>query len=284
MLKSLEQVSKDELRSLVDFSRALVVKAQEVADAAEIEALSRAGVSFTPVDRPARDWEQIVGYAVPGTTTIETQRETAWYHRISGSEAAVFGIDVQYGIWQKFSETSWLNVATGQPRTTADPSWTLLSIPAGESYIDAVRGRYLVPVLVWLDHTTGETSALGPGDPALPADLRDAGQPVLIGGTMGTASYILAGTVESMGLAFGSACHGAGRTMSRKEATKKWNGREVMDQLEKRGVFIRTRSYRGVAEEAPGAYKDVSAVVDATHAAGLSRKVAKLVPLACIKG
>ena len=133
-------------------------------------------------------------------------------------------------------------------------------------------------------HRKGATSALGPGDPALPADLRDAGQPVLIGGTMGTASYILAGTVESMGLAFGSACHGAGRTMSRKEATKKWNGREVMDQLEKRGVFIRTRSYRGVAEEAPGAYKDVSAVVDATHAAGLSRKVAQLVPLACIKG
>lgn len=133
-------------------------------------------------------------------------------------------------------------------------------------------------------HRKGATSALGPGDPSLPGDLRDAGQPVLIGGTMGTASYILAGTVESMGLAFGSACHGAGRTMSRKEATKKWNGREVMDQLEKRGVFIRTRSYRGVAEEAPGAYKDVSAVVDATHAAGLSRKVAKLVPLACIKG
>ena len=133
-------------------------------------------------------------------------------------------------------------------------------------------------------HRKGATSALGPGDPSLPADLRDTGQPVLIGGTMGTASYILAGTVESMGLAFGSACHGAGRTMSRKEATKKWNGREVMDQLEKRGVFIRTRSYRGVAEEAPGAYKDVSAVVDATHAAGLAKKVAKVVPLACIKG
>ena len=163
MLKSLEQVSKDELRSLVDFSRALVVKAQEVADAAEIEALSRAGVSFTPVDRPARDWEQIVGYAVPGTTIIETRRETAWYHRVSGSEAAVFGIDVEYGIWQKFSETSWLNVATGQPRTTVDPSWSLLNVPAGETYIDAIRGRYLVPTLVWLDHTTGETSALGPG-------------------------------------------------------------------------------------------------------------------------
>ena len=133
-------------------------------------------------------------------------------------------------------------------------------------------------------HRKGATRAFGPGHPELPPALRAAGQPVLIGGTMGTASYILAGTTESAARAFSSACHGAGRTMSRTQATKQWEGRTVMADLARRGILIRTRSYRGVAEEAPGAYKDVSRVVEATHSAGLARKVAKLVPLACIKG
>jgi len=133
-------------------------------------------------------------------------------------------------------------------------------------------------------HRKGATCALGPGHPDVAPALRDVGQPVLIGGTMGTASYILAGTPESAGLAFASACHGAGRQMSRTQATKQWQGRQVIDELAGRGILIRTRSYRGVAEEAPGAYKDVSAVVEATHAAGLARKVAKLVPLVCVKG
>ena len=133
-------------------------------------------------------------------------------------------------------------------------------------------------------HRKGATCALGPGHPDVAPALREFGQPVLIGGTMGTASYILAGTPESAGLAFASACHGAGRQMSRTQATKQWQGRQVIDELAGRGILIRTRSYRGVAEEAPGAYKDVSTVVEATHAAGLARKVAKLVPLVCVKG
>ena len=133
-------------------------------------------------------------------------------------------------------------------------------------------------------HRKGATCALGPGHPDVAPALRDVGQPVLIGGTMGTASYILAGTPESADLAFASACHGAGRQMSRTQATKQWQGRQVIDELAGRGIMIRTRSYRGVAEEAPGAYKDVSVVVEATHAAKLARKVAKLVPLVCVKG
>ncbi len=133
-------------------------------------------------------------------------------------------------------------------------------------------------------HRKGATRAFGPGHPDVPAVLRDAGQPVLIGGTMGTASYILAGTGEGMDLAFGSACHGAGRSMSRTQATKRWRGRELVDQLKSQGILIRTPSFRGVAEEAPGAYKDVSAVVDAADEAKLSRKVARLEPLVCIKG
>jgi tRNA-splicing ligase RtcB len=107
---------------------------------------------------------------------------------------------------------------------------------------------------------------------------------VLIGGTMGTASYILVGTTAGMGLAFGSACHGAGRAMSRHAATRRWQGRVVQSDLAGRGIIIRSPSARGIAEEAPGAYKDVSEVVEAADRAGLARRVARLEPLICIKG
>ena len=133
-------------------------------------------------------------------------------------------------------------------------------------------------------HRKGATRALGPGHRDLPPAFSRVGQPVLIGGTMGTASYILVGTRESEGLAFSSSCHGAGRQMSRHQALKQWRGREVVDHLASRGILIRSPSLRGVAEEAPGAYKDVSAVVDAADEARLSRKVARLEPLLCIKG
>jgi tRNA-splicing ligase RtcB len=133
-------------------------------------------------------------------------------------------------------------------------------------------------------HRKGATRALGPGHPDLPSGLRDIGQPVLIGGTMGTASYILVGTADGERLSFSSSCHGAGRAMSRHQALRTWKGRQVIDELAARGIIVRSPSSRGVAEEAPGAYKDVGAVVDAADAAGLSRKVAKLVPVVCVKG
>jgi len=133
-------------------------------------------------------------------------------------------------------------------------------------------------------HRKGATRAFGPGHQELPAALRDVGQPVLIGGTMGTASYILAGTEESEDKAFSSACHGAGRSMSRRQAFKKYRGRQLVDDLAGHGIYIRTPSLRGVSEEAPGAYKDVSEVVDAADRAGLSKKVARVEPLICVKG
>ncbi len=133
-------------------------------------------------------------------------------------------------------------------------------------------------------HRKGATRAFGPGHPELPEALRAAGQPVLIGGSMGTGSYVLAGTAQSERLAFSSACHGAGRAMSRSQALRNWSGRQVQDELAERGILVRSPSTRGIAEEAPGAYKDVAAVVDAAHDAGLARKVARLVPLVCIKG
>ena len=101
---------------------------------------------------------------------------------------------------------------------------------------------------------------------------------------MGTASHILAGSPQSESLSYASACHGAGRSMSRRQAYKTWHGRQLIDELAQRGIIVRSPSSRGVAEEAPGAYKDVNAVVEAAHEAGLARKVAKLVPLVCIKG
>jgi len=133
-------------------------------------------------------------------------------------------------------------------------------------------------------HRKGATRAFGPGHAELSETLRVLGQPVLIGGSMGTASYVLVGTSESETRAFSSACHGAGRCMSRHQALKLWRGRDVSEALEARGILVRSPSARGVAEEAPGAYKDVTAVVDAAQSAGLARKVARLEPLVCIKG
>lgn len=133
-------------------------------------------------------------------------------------------------------------------------------------------------------HRKGATRALGPGRPDLHGVFREVGQPVLIGGTMGTESYALVGTKESEALSFGSSCHGAGRAMSRHAALKRWRGRDVSDDLDRQGITIRSPSARGVAEEAPGAYKDVRAVVDAAEKAGLSRKVARLKPIVCVKG
>ena len=133
-------------------------------------------------------------------------------------------------------------------------------------------------------HRKGATRAFGPGHPELPDELRPFGQPVLIGGSMGTSSYVLAGSEASMAHAWGSACNGAGRAMSRNRARKRWKGREVIDELGARGIIIRSPSHRGVAEEAPGAYKDVCAVVEAADRAGLAHNVARLEPLVCVKG
>jgi tRNA-splicing ligase RtcB len=133
-------------------------------------------------------------------------------------------------------------------------------------------------------HRKGATRAFGPGHPSLPEPLRAVGQPVLIGGSMGTGSYILAGETTSEQKAFSSACHGAGRAMSRNAALKRYSGRKVQDDLAARGIFVRSPSTRGIAEEAPEAYKDVGAVVTASERAGLARRVARMRPLVCIKG
>ncbi len=133
-------------------------------------------------------------------------------------------------------------------------------------------------------HRKGATRSLGPGHASLPEKFRAAGQPVLIGGSMGTGSYVLAGMATSETRSLSSACHGAGRAISRHEASRRFHGREIVDELAARGIVVRSPSSRGVAEEAPGAYKDVDAVVLAAERAGLARRVARLRPLICVKG
>ncbi len=133
-------------------------------------------------------------------------------------------------------------------------------------------------------HRKGATRAFGPGFEGLPSEYRDIGQPVLVPGSMGTMSFVLVGTEDSMAQTFGSTCHGAGRTMSRSKAKRTVHGGKLKDELGREGIRIRAGSLRGLAEEAPVAYKEVDNVVEVVHGAGIARKVARLRPLAVIKG
>lgn len=134
-------------------------------------------------------------------------------------------------------------------------------------------------------HRKGATRAFGPDHPDVPARYRKFGQPVLVPGSMGTASWVLVGTgAPGVGSAWASTCHGAGRLMSRKAATKEKRGGELRDELRARGILVSTTQVRLLAEEAPYAYKDVSEVVRVCEAAGLSRRVARLRPMAVVKG
>jgi tRNA-splicing ligase RtcB len=133
-------------------------------------------------------------------------------------------------------------------------------------------------------HRKGATRAFGPGAAELPDEYKPIGQPVLVPGSMGTASWVLVGTERSMAQSFGSSCHGAGRLMSRHEAKREVNGEKLRRDLEAGGIHVRAGSMAGLAEEAPQAYKDVDEVVQAVVGADIARKVARLRPVAVIKG
>jgi tRNA-splicing ligase RtcB len=165
------------------------------------------------------------------------------------------------------------------------PDWDLRQVydiahNMGKMETHTVEGR---PVRVCV-HRKGATRAFGPGFEGLPEAYRPLGQPVMVPGSMGTASWVLLGTQGSMSLSFGSTCHGAGRVMSRKQAKREVRGDQLRVTLEKRGIQIRAGSMPGLAEEAPQAYKDVDAVVEVVSAAGIAAKVARLRPVAVIKG
>ena len=146
-----------------------------------------------------------------------------------------------------------------------------------EHMIDGEVHRLLV-------HRKGSTRAFAPHRPESPSAYRAVGHPILVGGTMGTASYVVGGTEIGMEKAFGSGIHGAGRALSRKKAAKKYWGEGIKDDLASRGIVLRAHSLRGIAEEAPGAYKDVESVVQAAARSGINSVVARLVPIIVIKG
>jgi tRNA-splicing ligase RtcB len=133
-------------------------------------------------------------------------------------------------------------------------------------------------------HRKGATRAFGPGFEGLPEAYRALGQPVLVPGSMGTASWVLLGTQGSMEQSFGSSCHGAGRVMSRRQAKREIWGQDLRQQLENQGIAVRAGSMPGLAEEAPTAYKDVDEVIEVVVNAGIAEKVARLRPVAVIKG
>ena len=133
-------------------------------------------------------------------------------------------------------------------------------------------------------HRKGATRAFAPGRIEVPIAYRDVGQPVIIPGSMGSASYVLAGTQKAMELTFGSTCHGAGRVMSRSQALKDIRGNEVKRELMARGIVVKAPKDAAIAEEAPEVYKDIDDVIEVVHSLGISKKVARLVPIAVAKG
>ncbi|HEV2390607.1 MAG TPA: RtcB family protein, partial [Nitrososphaerales archaeon] len=135
-----------------------------------------------------------------------------------------------------------------------------------------------------LVHRKGATRSFGPGHPDIPPAYRSLGQPVIIGGSMETGSYLLLGTEKAMEDTFGSTAHGSGRTMSRTAAKKQVSGRELQQRMEKHGIYVKAATWDGLAEEAGMAYKDISEVVETMHEAGISLKVAALRPIGNIKG
>jgi tRNA-splicing ligase RtcB len=146
-----------------------------------------------------------------------------------------------------------------------------------EHQVGTVRKEVLV-------HRKGATRAFPPGHSALPSELRPLGQPVLIPGSMGTCSYVLVGTEQAMAETFGSCCHGAGRAKSRTQAKRETSADELMKEMKQKGILVKGQSRSGLTEEKPDAYKDVSQVVNVVHDAGIARKVAKLLPIAVMKG
>ena len=174
--------------------------------------------------------------------------------------------------------TAWTNIfgSTVQPlKLMYDVAHNIAKVET--HLIDGVQTDVIV-------HRKGATRAFGPGFEELPDSYKAAGQPVIIPGSMGTCSYVLAGTARSKELTFGSCCHGAGRRLSRTAAKKQVNAPVLKEKLKERGIFVEAGSFKGIAEEAPIAYKDVNMVVETVSDSGIAKKVAKLRPVAVIKG
>jgi tRNA-splicing ligase RtcB len=169
-------------------------------------------------------------------------------------------------------------VTTVLGKEVADETHQVYDVAHNVAKVEVYDGKSLCV------HRKGATRAFPAGSSEIPARYRDVGQPVFIPGSMGTASYVLAGEPASLERSFGTTCHGAGRRMSRTAARKRVGGGELRRELEARGIVVRCPSPKGLAEEAPFAYKDVDRVVRVVERAGLARRVARLVPIGVVKG
>ena len=164
MMKSIQQVSTEELRSYVEFSKGLVTKSSELADLAEVEAIVQSGNGYVAVDRKPRQWEHVIAYIIPGTLDIVPRVVAHWVHRPASATITSIAIDVSNVIWeQQPSTNNWVNISTGEHRMFTDPSWRLLNTPSGELYIDTIKAKVYVPVMIWYDQSTGDYSTIGPG-------------------------------------------------------------------------------------------------------------------------
>ena len=167
MATTIQSSSTEQLRMFTDFARTLVIKIQEEADYYETEAVAKAGITYNgSAVTETRNWAQIVAYINPTNSDVVTKKSAAWIFRNSSSVATSYAKDDDGALWEQLSATSWLNASTGAIRTAPYSTWPLLSVPAGECYVDGtgVNFRVLLPHLIWFDSTSGETSLLGPED------------------------------------------------------------------------------------------------------------------------
>ncbi|MBM4402466.1 MAG: RtcB family protein, partial [Candidatus Cloacimonetes bacterium] len=178
------------------------------------------------------------------------------FSRVFGKDAQALGMHLVYDVAHNVAKTEEYSTTNHQPPTT---------------------NQLLV-------HRKGATRAFGPGNPALPKIYQDVGQPVILGGSMESDSYLLMGTKKAEEETFGSSAHGSGRTMSRSAAKKKVRGEKLQKEMESRGIYVKTASFAGLAEEAGLAYKDISEVVEALEISGISKPVVSFKPLGNIKG
>jgi len=213
-------------------------------------------LAATPVTSPEAEAYYKAMCAAANFAWTNRQLITHWtreaFSQVLGRDAEAMGMDIVYDVCHNIAKLE-------------------------EHRVEGSRRKVYV-------HRKGATRSFGPGHADVPQDYRDVGQPVLVPGDMGTASYVLAGTNGALDETFGSCCHGAGRVLSRTKAARSWKGRDILDQLEAKGVLVKAASERVAAEEAPGAYKNVSHVVDTCDGAGIGRKVVRLRPVGCVKG
>ncbi|VVB76327.1 tRNA-splicing ligase RtcB [uncultured archaeon] len=206
---------------------------------------------------------------------IESEEGQKYFSAIKAGSNAAFANRFVIGSLAKGAIAKVFGISAEEVKTFYDIGHNTAKIE--KHLIDGKRQNVLI-------QRKGSTRGFGSGMNEVPLKYRKAGQPVIVGGSMGTNSFILKGTKRAMKETFGSTIHGAGRSMSRSQALTKWTGEQLLAELAMKGILVKARSVKGLPEEAPEAYKDILSVVEVMHKAGISEKVAKLKPLVCIKG